>query len=102
MEAGMIPPKECGRRPVSLISRPALQSLEDPGWLEDASMSIAELLPKLQALPRAERLQLIQLLIVDLAREEGVPLVELGAAYPVWSPHQAYGAAAAMLKVLDE
>jgi hypothetical protein len=65
-------------------------------------MSIAELLPKLQALPRAEKLQLIQLLIVDLAREEGIPLAEVGSAYPVWSPHQAYGAAATMLKALDE
>jgi hypothetical protein len=64
-------------------------------------MSIAELLPKVRALPRGEKLQLMQLLIVDLAREEGVPLVELGAAFPIWSPHEAYGAAATMLKALS-
>jgi hypothetical protein len=65
-------------------------------------MSIAELFPKLRALPRAEKLQLLQLLIVELAREEGVPLVEVGTAFPIWSPYQAYDAAAAMLKTLDE
>jgi hypothetical protein len=65
-------------------------------------MSIAEWLPKLQALPRSEKLQLIHLLVADLAREEGVPLLDVGTNYPVWSPHQAYGAAAALLKALDE
>ena len=33
-------------------------------------MTAAELLPSLQALPRSEKLQLIQLLAGDLAREE--------------------------------
>jgi hypothetical protein len=65
-------------------------------------MSIAEILPRLQALPRAEKMQLIQLLIVDLAREEGIPLVEMGTAFPIWSPHEAYAAAAAMLKALHD
>jgi hypothetical protein len=65
-------------------------------------MSIAELLPKLQALPRAEKLQLIPLLIVGLAREGGVPLVEVGTAFPIGSPYQAYDAASAMLKTPDE
>jgi hypothetical protein len=65
-------------------------------------MSIAELLPKLQALPRAEKLQLMQFLIIELAREEGIPLVEEGTAYPIWSPYEAYDAAAVMLKTLDE
>jgi hypothetical protein len=65
-------------------------------------MSLSELLPKVQALPRADKLRLIQMMVVDLAREEGVPLIEVGTPYPVWSPHHAFEAAAAMLKALDE
>lgn len=62
-------------------------------------MSLSELLPKLHALPRFEKLQIIQLMVADLAREEGTPLIESGHAYSVWSPYQAYDAAEAMLKV---
>jgi hypothetical protein len=65
-------------------------------------MSLSELLPKVQALPRADKLRLIQMMVVDLAREEGVPLIEVGTPYPVWSPYHAFDAAAAMLKALDE
>ena len=65
-------------------------------------MSLVELLPELNALPRAEKLRLIQILVVDLAREEGIPLVEENVSYPVWSPHDAFDAAETMLKVLNE
>jgi hypothetical protein len=65
-------------------------------------MSLAELLPQLQALPRAEELRLVQLLIVELAREEGVPLVEVGMPYPIWSPDNAFDAATVLLRALDE
>jgi hypothetical protein len=64
-------------------------------------MSLAELVPVVQALPRAEKLRLVQLLVVDLAREEGVPLVEVGTPYPVWTPYHAHDAAAVMLQALD-
>ena len=65
-------------------------------------MSLSELLPMLQTLPRADKMRLIQLLVVDLAREEGVPLVEVGTPYPIWSPYDAYGAATTLLKLLDD
>ncbi|HEV3163078.1 MAG TPA: hypothetical protein VGZ22_03475 [Isosphaeraceae bacterium] len=65
-------------------------------------MSLTEWLPKLQGLPRAEKLRLIQFLVVDLAREEGVSLVDMAAPFPVWSPFDAYDAAGVMLRALDE
>jgi hypothetical protein len=60
-----------------------------------------ELLPALRALSRADKLHLLQHLVVELAREEGVPLVEMGAAYPVWTPLHAFEAASVMLKALE-
>ena len=65
-------------------------------------MSLSELLPMLQTLPRADKMRLIQLLVVNLAREEGVPLVEVGMHYPIWSPYDAFDAADSLLKMLDE
>jgi hypothetical protein len=64
-------------------------------------MSLAELVPVVRALPRADKLRLVQLLVGDLAREEGVPPVEVGTPYPVWTPYHAYDAAAVLLQALD-
>lgn len=65
-------------------------------------MTLSELLPKLRALPRPEKWQLVQWMVADLAREEGAPQVESGQHYPVWSPFHAFGAAEALLRVLEE
>lgn len=65
-------------------------------------MNLTEMLPALQALPRADKLRLVQLLVVDLARDEGVPLVEVGTPYPIWTPYHAFDAAAVLLRTLDE
>jgi hypothetical protein len=65
-------------------------------------MSLSELLPKLKSLTRADKLRLIQIMVADLAQEEGVPLIEVGVTYPVWSPYHAFDAAEAMLSALDE
>jgi hypothetical protein len=67
-----------------------------------ADSSLPELLPALHALSRADKWRLIQHLVVDLAREEGVPLVEMRTAYPVWTPHHAFDAAAVLLKALKQ
>ena len=55
----------------------------------------------MQALPRADRIRLVHLLIGDLACEEGIPLVEGGASYPIWTPYQAFDAAAVLQRALD-
>jgi hypothetical protein len=63
--------------------------------------SLPEILPALHALSRADKLRVIQHLVVDLAQDEGVPLFEAGASYPVWTPLEAYDAVAPLLEMLQ-
>ncbi|MHC4398675.1 MAG: hypothetical protein ACYTG0_03250 [Planctomycetota bacterium] len=65
-------------------------------------MTLNELLPTLHALPRADKLRLIQVLAADVAREDGFALADPDKTYPVWSPHDAFDGAATLLRVLDE
>jgi hypothetical protein len=62
-------------------------------------MSLQELLPALRRLDRAEKLRVMQFLVSELSREEGVVL-ESGSEYPVWSPYEAFEAADALTKIL--
>ena len=64
-------------------------------------MSLTELLPVVQALPHADKLRLMQTLVVELARDEGVPLKSEIKAYPVWTPYEAFEAAATLLHALE-
>jgi hypothetical protein len=61
-------------------------------------MSLTELRPAVRALPTGDKFLLVQELIAELAHEEGVPVIE----YPVWSPYDAHGAAATLLKLLEQ
>lgn len=65
-------------------------------------MSLLELLPNIHALPRAEKIRLIQLLAQDLAEAEveTEPQLEAGRDYPVWSPDRAFAAAETLLETL--
>jgi hypothetical protein len=63
---------------------------------------LLELLPTVHALSRADKLRLMQLLIADLAQEEGVPLLEPGASYPIWTPLGTYDAAEVLLQELQK
>jgi hypothetical protein len=65
-------------------------------------MSLAELMPALQALPRADKLQVIQVLAADLAREEAGELVPPGASCPIWAPFDAFDAAQVLLQLLEK
>ena len=65
-------------------------------------MSLAELLPNIQSLPRADKLRLIQFLAQELADAESPPLLVAGRSYPVWSPDQAFAAAETLLQTLRE
>ena len=65
-------------------------------------MSLVDLLPIVRALPRADKLRLIHLLVTDLAREEGIPLVEERGPYPVWTPYNPFEAAATLWQTLDQ
>ena len=64
-------------------------------------MSLAELAPRLHALPRGEKLMALQLLTADLNAEESSPLTP-GGFYPVYTPEAAPGAEDVLLSLLRE
>jgi hypothetical protein len=65
------------------------------------STELVQLFPALRELKRVEKLYVIQFLVSALAQEE-TALIQPGVAYPVWSPYDAFDAAAVMLKALAE
>jgi hypothetical protein len=65
-------------------------------------MALTELLPAIHALPRADKLRLIRVLIEDLANEEAIAPSPPDTAHAIWTPYDAYDAAAALLQVLNE
>ena len=65
-------------------------------------MTLNELLPALHALPRVEKLRLIQVMAADVAREDDIGLPDAEKAYPIWSPYDAFEGAATLLRVLRE
>ena len=65
-------------------------------------MPITELLPVLQELPKADKLRLIQFLVFELAKDEGIELLTPEQSYPVWTPIHAFGAANTLLTALQE
>ncbi len=64
-------------------------------------MLATELLPKVQSLPRIDKLRLMQFLVFELARDEGITL-QPGEDYPIWTPYNAFDAATTLLSVLRE
>lgn len=65
-------------------------------------MSLNEILPSLHALPRSDKLRIIQFLAADVASEDNVAATDTDTTYPVWSPHEAFDGAATLLRVLEE
>jgi hypothetical protein len=63
-------------------------------------MSLTEVFPDVQALSRADKLRLIEMLAHELSRDEA-DLIAPGRSYPVWSPESAFPAAAALMHALD-
>ena len=63
-------------------------------------MKLAELLPALHELPRAEKYRAVQFLTAELAQEESAAL--MSGEYPVWSPHDAVCAAQTLTELLRE
>jgi hypothetical protein len=61
-------------------------------------MSVAELLPVLKELPRADKLRVMQFLLSELAREGA--LLEADTEYPVWSPYDSCEAAIGLSNAL--
>ena len=65
-----------------------------------SSMKLAELIPALHELPRADKFRAVQFLTAELAQGEGGLLP--GAEYPIWSPFEAHDAAARLTQYLRE
>lgn len=78
------------------------RSADQPRVLQSAIMTLAEMLPTIQTLPRGDKLRLIQLLAADVARDEGIALDVADTTVPIWSPHDSFQGAATLLRVLDE
>ena len=64
-------------------------------------MEMTQILPELRKLKRADKLYVMQFLVSELAQEEN-ELIQPNVAYPIWSPYDAFDAAATMMRVLKE
>lgn len=60
-----------------------------------------QLLDELHKLKRVDKLRVIQLLVGDLAIEEGAYFTD-GATYEVWSPFDSPQASEALLQMLEQ
>jgi len=65
-------------------------------------MSIAEIIPAVQALSRSEKFHLAQMLLEDLANEELPTVFKEGQIYPIYTLKYAPGAAAQLAQLLRE
>ena len=63
-------------------------------------ISTADLFPTLRGLSRAEKLQVMQFLIAELAKEEE-PTLQAGATYSLWSPLNSHEAAHKLSQLLE-
>ncbi len=59
-----------------------------------------ELLAQLHSLSRADKLEVIQILVNELALEEARLMP--GSQYEVWSPYDSAGAAEQLTKILED
>jgi hypothetical protein len=64
--------------------------------------TLPNLLSAVRALPRAEKLRLIQFLAAELEQEESGTLLKAGTAYPIWTPLDAQDAASVLLRELEK
>lgn len=64
-------------------------------------MTLSELLPTIQSLPRADKLRLIQMLTADVGGVDDSAGAMADKTVPIWSPHDAIQGAATLLSVLE-
>ena len=64
-------------------------------------MSLTDLLPAIHALPRADKLRLMQVLVSEIVSEEAIAMPPTETPHAIWTPYDAYDAAATLLQVLD-
>jgi len=61
----------------------------------------SHLFHELSQLNRADKLRIMQFLVIELSKEEGTLLKQSGQ-YPVWSPDNSYEAAGSLMKMLND
>ena len=64
-------------------------------------MSNLELLTQVEQLSRTEKFQMVQFLMTELAKEEGLKPLDNVAAYRLWSPYDYGDAAQKLMSLLD-
>lgn len=62
----------------------------------------SELLAQIEHLSRADKFQIIQLLMTELAKEEGLELLDNNQTYRTWSPHNYSDAAQKLMSLLEQ
>ncbi len=62
----------------------------------------SELLVKLEQLSRGDKFQFIQFLMAELAKEEGLELLDNNKAYRTCSPHNYSDAADKLMSLLEQ
>jgi len=65
-------------------------------------MSLAAILPEVQALPHGDKIRLLQVLASELSKEEIERIVPPGGSWAIWSPYDAYEAAATLDRMLAQ
>jgi hypothetical protein len=86
---------------VFVITNTILFESYEEGFLWEAFMELAELLPTLRELDRHDKLRAMQFLVSELAKEENA-LLSAGDSYPVWSPYNSFEAGSVLLDALKE
>ena len=65
-------------------------------------MTLSDLIPELRALPRTDKLWVIQMMAAEVAREEDSGQPKAGTEFPIWSPFDAFEGAATLMRVLEQ
>jgi hypothetical protein len=65
-------------------------------------MSNLELFDRVGQLSRAEKFQMVQFLMSELAKEEGLKPLDNTAAYRLWSPYDPADAARKLMSLLEQ
>jgi hypothetical protein len=67
---------------------------------EEMIMSISELIPAIQSLSRAEKVQLLQVIAAEIAQDEELSIIPPRIKHEVWSPYDAFDAAEQLINAL--
>ena len=61
-------------------------------------MTLNDLIPELRALPRTDKLWVIQMMAAEVAREDDTGLPKTGQEDRIWSPFEAFEGAATLMR----